>query len=91
MSTSVQQETGVVDKKTSLALLNRAFFAIPTPAQDDLKEEYASGILPAAADLDVRAATPVVRRLLVDKSFDLATELLVLLPGDVEYPYEAAF
>src|SRR5258708_37758446 len=116
MSASVQQETGVValmragiayaalDKKTSLALLNRAFSAIPALNEDDLKEEYASSIVRAAADLDVQAATEllrqlpkpapaataVVRQLLTEKSFDLAMELLVLLPGDVAYPYEAA-
>ena len=116
MASGVHPETGVaalmragaayaaVDKKTALALLSRAFSAVSALTAGDIREEYAAGIVRAAADLDVRtatellrqvpnpasAATAVVRQLLAGKRFDEAMELLALLPEQVEYPYEAA-
>jgi hypothetical protein len=116
MSSAVEAETGVIalmrggityaalDKKTGMALLNRAFSAATTLTNEDVRGEYTSGIVRAAADLDIQAATEllrqlpkpasattaVVRQLIAGKHFDEAMELLALLPEHVEYPYEAA-
>ena len=95
---------GTLDRKTGVALLHRAFAGVPSVANEDVREEYASGIVRAAADLDAQAATEllrqlpkpasaataVIRQLLADKHFDQAMELLALMPDQVEYPYEAA-
>ena len=116
MSAAVHPETGVaalmragmtyaaIDKKAGLELLHRAFSVLPAVTKEELRDEYASGIVRAAADLDVQAATEllrqlpkpasaataVVRQMLARKHFDDAMELLALIPEQVEYPYEAA-
>ena len=116
MTSAVHPETGVaalmragmaygtLDKKTALALLSRAFSALPAVTNAEVREEYAVGIVRAAAALDVQTATEllrqlprpapataaVVRQLAADKQFDQAMELLALMPEQQEYPYEAA-
>jgi hypothetical protein len=116
MSAAVHPETGVaavlragiaygsIDKAAGLALLRRAFSASATLDKEELREEYASAIVRAAAELDVQsgaellrqlpkpasAATAVVRQLIASSHFDQAMELLALVPDQVEYPYEAA-
>lgn len=116
MSAAVHPETGVaalmqtgiayavLDKKTGLALLDRAFSAVRSLSGEDLRQEYSSAIVRAAADLDVQAAsellrqlpnpasaaTAIVRQLLAAEHFDQAMELLALTPEQVEYPFEAA-
>jgi hypothetical protein len=95
---------GALDKKKALDLLKQSFAALPGVATEDVRDEYATAIVRAAADLDVRSATEllrqlpkpaqaassVVRQLLSAKQADEAIELLALMPEQVEYPYDAA-
>ncbi|HEX2727354.1 MAG TPA: hypothetical protein VHN20_16150 [Beijerinckiaceae bacterium] len=116
MSTAVHPETATaafmragityaaLDKKTALGLLQRAFSMLASVANEDVREEYATAIVRAVADLDLRSAsallaqlpkpapatTAVVRQMLAAKDFDDAMELLAVMPAEAEYPHEAA-
>ena len=95
---------GSVDREKGIELLQRAFSSLPTLPDEDVRDEYATAIVRGAVELDVTrasellrqvrkpavATTDVVRRLLSERKYDVAIELISLLPESAEYPFEAA-
>lgn len=92
------------DRAAGVALLSRAFSALPSLSNADAREEYALTIVRAAAEIDVNAGaellrqvakpapatTAVIRRMLAQKDFNRAMELLALSAEQAEYPFDAA-